>query len=322
MSQSFTLSNVEALGKEADPIPVTVLVPVRNEAGHLSRCLEALNQFDEVFVIDSQSTDATVEIASKHGARVAQFYYQGGWPKKRQWALDSLPIASPWVLLLDADEIVTPELANEIRCVIKADSHDGYWLRLNLTFLGGELRHGDASFWKLSLFRKGFGRFECRLRDQDDSMSDIEVHEHVVVHGRCGKLQSPLLHENVDSLSRYIRKHDQYSNWESRVLVGEEATGELTPTPFGNQAQQRRWLKLLLYRMPGSPLLLFFYRYFLRLGFLDGRPGFFYCAFQAIHLFQIKAKIYEQRRKAKFSRMGEDAFSGSPSSARDPEPQC
>jgi glycosyltransferase involved in cell wall biosynthesis len=180
MSQAFTLSNVEALSQKADPIPVTVLVPVWNEAGHLSRCLEALNQFKEVFVIDSQSTDATVEIAAKHGAKVAQFHYQGGWPKKRQWALDSLPIGSPWVLLLDADEIVTPELANEIRCVIKADSHDGHWLCLNLTFLGGQLRHGDVSFWKLSLFRKRCGRFECRLRDQDDSMADFEVHEHVV----------------------------------------------------------------------------------------------------------------------------------------------
>src|SRR5262249_24051203 len=176
------METLDKSGKNhSDLIPVTVLVPVRNEACHLSRCLQALSYFSEVFVIDSHSTDETAEIAMRHGAKLVQFDYRGGWPKKRQWALDSLPINYDWVLLLDADEIVTPELAKEIRGAIKGKWYEGYWLRLNLKFLGGELRHGDASFWKLSLFRKGCGRFECRLPDQDDSMADIEVHEHVMV---------------------------------------------------------------------------------------------------------------------------------------------
>jgi len=303
MNRTLTLTGMESpTGKRSDLIPVTVIMPVKNEACHVSRCLQALGGFSEVFVVDSQSSDETAEIAAKHGARVVQFFYQGGWPKKRQWALDALPIANDWVLLLDADEIVTADLADEIKRAIEASSFDGYWLRLNLTFLGGELRHGDASFWKLSLFRRGLGKFECRLREQDLSMADIEVHEHVVVRGRCGKLRKALHHINVDSLSRYIRKHDEYSNWESHVLLGDEASGGLSPTLLGSQAQRRRWVKLALYRVPGSPLFFFFYRYLFRLGFLDGVPGLIYCVFQAIHLFQIKAKIYEYKQNSRATR--------------------
>ena len=110
-------------------------------------------------------------------------------------------------------------------------------------FLGRALRHSGASFYKLSLFRRGKGSFECRLRDQDTSMCDMEVHEHVVVEGETAKLRNPLLHHNVESLSRYLQKHDEYSNWEARVwLLGEANSGELPPSLFGTQAQRRRWL--------------------------------------------------------------------------------
>ena len=95
-------------------LPVSVIVPVRNEAENLPRCLQSLACCRQVYVVDSQSSDATVEIARSFGATVVQFYYQGGWPKKRQWALDNLTLDTPWVLLLDADEILTPELAQEI----------------------------------------------------------------------------------------------------------------------------------------------------------------------------------------------------------------
>ena len=275
-------------------LPISVIVPVRNEARNLPRCLESLAGFGEIYVIDSQSTDETAEIAGSHGARVVQFDYAGGWPKKRQWAMDTLPLAYDWVLLLDADEIVTPELASEIRRAIQNPDVAGYFIRLQLLFLGSVLRHCDASFWKLSLFRKGRGHFECRLKDQDASMADIEIHEHVVVDGETEQLQNSLVHHNVDSLSRYIVKHNEYSNWEARVLTRAESDRqEISANLFGNQAQRRRWLKRNLFRLPGSPVLLFLYRYVFRLGFLDGVPGLIYCSFQAVQMFHSKAKIYE-----------------------------
>lgn len=279
-------------------LPISVIVAARNEEKNLPRCLEALREVGEVYVVDSSSTDATAEIAQSFGAKLVQFHYQGGWPKKRQWAMDNLPLSYDWILLLDADEAMTAELTQEIRLAIANPAISGYYISLRMYFLGRLLRYGGAGFWKLSLFRKGKGRYECRLRDQNSSMADMEIHEHVVVDGATARLRNPLEHRNVDSLSRYIQKHDEYSNWEARVLMrsGNEDS-ELPPALFGTQAQRRRWLKRGLYGLPGSPGALFLYRYVLRGGFLDGVPGLIYCAFQAVQMFHTKAKIYELKSR-------------------------
>jgi glycosyltransferase involved in cell wall biosynthesis len=279
-------------------LPVSVIIPVRNEAMNLPRCLQALKDVGQVLVVDSESTDDTVEIARSHGAQVVQFHYPGGWPKKRQWAMTNQPLAYDWILLLDADEVLTPELSEEIRSAIQNPAFDGYSILLRTWFLGRVLRHGDVGLWKLSLFRRGKGRFECRLKDQDSTMADMEVHEHVVVEGTTARLKNPLVHHNVESLSRYIQKHDEYSNWEARVLLErtEDADRDLPPSLLGTQAQRRRWLKRRLFSLPGSPVLLFLYRYLLRFGFLDGVPGLIYCGFQAVQMFHTKAKIYERKR--------------------------
>jgi glycosyltransferase involved in cell wall biosynthesis len=294
--EAKSVDAVAKIGAASQLLPISVIIPVRNEARNLPRCLDSLRDAGEVFVIDSQSTDETDAIAESFGAKVIQFHYRGGWPKKRQWAMDTLPIAYDWILLLDADEVVTPELSREIRQAIQNPQMTGYSICLQLYFLGKLLRHCDASFWKLSLFRKGQARFECRLKDQDASMADMEIHEHVVADGPTAELRKPLVHHNVESLSRYIQKHDEYSNWEARVLSrSNESADELRASLFGKQAQRRRWLKRKLYRLPGSPVLLFLYRYVFRLGFLDGVPGLVYCTFQAVQMFHTKAKIYELR---------------------------
>jgi glycosyltransferase involved in cell wall biosynthesis len=281
---------------QAQSLPVSVIVAARNEARNLGRCLESLRRFGEIYVVDSESTDGTARIARDYGAKVVQFRYHGGWPKKRQWAMNTLPLAYDWIFLIDADESMTPELFQEIRMAIKARQVDGYHVRLRMNFLGRHLRHSDAAFYKLALFRRGKGKFECRLREQDDSMCDMEVHEHVVVRGLTTKLRHPLDHHNIESLSRYIRKHDEYSNWEANVWTKGDRDGlRLEPRFFGNQAQRRRWCKKKFMGVPGSPLFLFLYKYVLRLGFLDGIPGLIYCAMQGIQLFQVKAKIYELR---------------------------
>jgi len=287
-------------GRSSPLLPVTAIIAARNEARNLPRCLESLRDVGEVYVIDSQSTDATAQIAESYGANVVQFHYQGGWPKKRQWAMESLPLAHDWIFLVDADEALTPELAREIQDAIQNPNFDGYYVALRMYFLGRELRHSGASFDKLSLFRRGKGHFECRLREQDASMADMEVHEHVVVHGKTARLQQPLLHHNVESLSHYIRKHDEYSNWDARVWIeGEAGSRELPPSFFGSQAQRHRWLRKKFFAIPGSPLVFFFYKYIFCRGFLDGIPGLIYCSFQGIQFFNIKAKIYEFKQNAR-----------------------
>ena len=283
--------------RSATVLPVSVIIPVRNEACNLPRCLQSLQGVGEVFVIDSQSTDATIGIAESYGAKVVQFQYQGGWPKKRQWAMDTLPFAYDWIFLMDADEALTPDLAAEMAKAILDPGICGYQIALQMFFLGRPLRHCGASFYKLSLFRRGQGHYECRLKDQDASMADMEVHEHVVVDGETRILKNPLLHHNVDSLSRYIQKHDEYSNWEARVwMQGEAGFGDLPPKLFGTQAQRRRWLKKRFLGFPGASFFLFIYRYLFCLGFLDGVPGLIYCGLQSIQLFHVKAKIYELKQ--------------------------
>ena len=237
-------------------LPVTAIVAARNEARNLPRCLESLRDVAEVYVIDSQSADATVQIAESYGAHVVQFHYQGGWPKKRQWAIDSLPLTHEWIFLIDADEAMTPELAREILLATQNPDYDGYYISLRMFFLGRQLRHSGASFEKLSLFRRGKGRFECRLRDQDSSMADMEVHEHILVQGKTARLEHPLLHHNVESLSHYIRKHDEYSNWDARVwLEGEAEFARTCPRhllvrkPSAAAGYGESYL-----RLPGSPL--------------------------------------------------------------------
>ena len=282
--------------RDTSVLPVSVIIAAKNEARNLPRCLESVRNFGEVLVIDSQSSDATVEIARSFAANVTQFYYRGGWPKKRQWALDNLPLRHDWVLLLDADESVTPELATEIRSALNNPEVNGYFVGLEMFFLGRRLRHCGATFYKLCLFRRGMGHFECRTAEQDDSMCDMEVHEHVMVGGTVRRLQHKLVHRNVDSLARYIQKHNEYSNWEAQVYCDGKDAGHnsITPALLGSQAQRRRWLRKHFLRWPGTPLAFFVYRYIVCAGFLDGVPGLIYCAFQGIQFFHIKAKLYER----------------------------
>lgn len=288
--------------RKSGTIDISVLVPAKNEVRNIGRCLKALEDWaDEIVVVDSQSTDGTVELAQKHGAKALQFHYKGGWPKKRQWALDNYAFRHDWILLLDADEIVTPELKEEISKAIQDPQFDGYGIRLEIVFLGRQLKHGGMDFYKTALFKKGRGCFEKRLERQDQSMSDIEIHEHVAVDGALGRLKNAIRHENFNTLDRYIVKHNEYSNWEAKVhLEGEET--EIKPSPFGTQAQKRRWLKNTFRMFPGSSFLRFFHSYILRLGFLDGRAGLIYCMFKGVQVFHTKAKIHELELAARRRR--------------------
>ncbi len=192
----------------------------------------------------------------------------------------------------DFSVVTATPVKTEIEAAIRTTDCDGYWLRFQIYFLGRQLKYGDTQLWKLFLFRKGKGRYEKRLHTQDNSMSDIEVHEHIIVNGSTRYLTNPVRHENLNSMFRYISKHNEYSNWEARVFI-ESTTGELKPSLFGSQAQRRRWMKMRCISLFGSPLYLFLYKYFLKRGFMDGKQGFIYCLFQAMQVFHTKTKIFE-----------------------------
>ena len=190
---------------------------------------------------------------------------------------NTLPLKYEWVPLLDADEVVTPS-AREIRAAMSDPGINGYHVGLQMRLLAAPSFSG-ARFWNAS-FRREKGRFECRLAAQDSSMADIEI-EHVIVDGPTAFLKQPLIHHNIDSLSRYIRKHDEYSNWESEVLSQTLGPEDLQPhlwlaASAATLAQEE------VFALPGSPVALFLYRYLFCFGFLDGIPGLIYCGFQTV----------------------------------------
>ncbi|HBW57493.1 MAG TPA: glycosyltransferase, partial [Oscillatoriales bacterium UBA8482] len=135
-------------------LPVSVLIPARNEQSNLPACLASVARADEIFVVDSQSSDRSVEIAEDYGAKVVQFYFKGGWPKKKNWSLETLPFRNEWVLIVDCDERITPESWEEIAEVIKNPEYTGYYINRRVFFLGTWVRHGGKyPDWNLRLFK-------------------------------------------------------------------------------------------------------------------------------------------------------------------------
>jgi glycosyltransferase involved in cell wall biosynthesis len=284
----------------SNKVDITILIPTKNEELNLESCLRPLIGWAEkVLIVDSGSTDKTIDIAAQYGIEVIQFNYLGGWPKKRQSILENYSFQTEWILLLDSDEILTSSIKTEISEKITNKDVDGYYLFFKIEFLGRMLNYAAPPLRKLSLFRKGRGNFERRLTDQDASMGDMEVHEHVYVEGVVREIKSPVLHRNSNSISRFIIKHDEYSNYESRVhLFGEETSIKIKYFG-GTKEEKRRFLKAKLIRFNFSPLLLFIYNYFLRFGFLDGRQGFYFVLYQSIYLYFVNSKMFEIEQNLK-----------------------
>jgi glycosyltransferase involved in cell wall biosynthesis len=271
--------------------PVSVLVPAKNEAENLRRCLPSLGWADEVFVVDSQSADATDHVSTAHGARVVQFHFNGHYPKKKNWALDNLPFRNEWVLIVDADEVVVPELAEEITSRVQADEADGYYLNMKYYFLGQRIRHcGYAEAWNLRLFKHRLGRYE---RMPGAASGDNEAHEHVELTGRVLRLTHELDHHAYPTISAWVEKHNRYSSWEAEQY--KRFLGEPVPRSIGAGKAFKRRLKKLYLRLPMRPLIRFLYAYVIRLGFLDGRAGLVFCTLLAFYDFLSLAKVYEYR---------------------------
>ncbi len=278
-------------------VPVSVVIPVRNEAENLRRCLGCVQWADEIFVVDSQSIDGSADLAEQLGAKVVQFGFNGTWPKKKNWALENLPFKNDWVLILDADEVLPPDAAAEIQnAIAHPNGAVGYWINRRFFFLGRWLRHSYYPNWNLRLFRHALGRYE-RLSRGPTNSGDNEVHEHVVVHGPTARLRCQMDHYAFPSIEVFVEKHNRYSNWEARVTADKFLDGnsdDLDAAPV----ERRRRLKRLSQRLPFRPLLRFLYIYVWQKGFLDGRDGYYFARLHAFYEFLSVAKTYELRRKS------------------------
>ena len=293
-----------------DQVPVTVMIPTKNEAANLPRCLDHLRWADDVVIIDSNSTDETQKIAEAYGARVIPFTWDGHWPKKRAWALKHADLKHQWILMVDADEWIVPELAQEIAEAVKSDQYVGYWINRRFIFMGGWLKHcGYYPSWNLRLLKRGHGDFEKLTEVGDTKSGDNEVHEHIVIDGPAGHLKHDMLHFAFPDIYTFMEKHNRYSNWEAAVQFKHEKQHHAVLTdPMINR---RRRLKDISRYMPFRPTLRFLYSYVWNFGFLDGYRGWVFSRLLAIYEFLSVGK-YRELRQAHADREAERHLSPVP----------
>jgi len=273
-------------------IPVSVIILIYNEEIHLERLLKNIADWaDEIFIVDSFSTDKTLEIAKKYGVKIVQHKFENQ-AKQFNWALDNLEIKNDWILRLDADEYLTSELKDEITEKLKniPKNINGFYIKRRVYFMGRWIKHGGYyPTWLLRLFKKGKARSEQRTMD-----------EHIILlEGSAEKLKNDFVDDNKKGLEDWIIKHNNYS---TREVISRMSgvRRQVSSVKLGGQAGRKRWLKQNLYlRLPlfFRALLYFIYRYFIRLGFLDGKEGLIFHFLQGFwHQFLIDAKIYEQKK--------------------------
>ena len=299
-------------------VPVSVIVPVRNEAENLKRCLPALAWADEIFVVDSQSSDETADVAGDHDAEIVQFYFNGSYPKKKNWALENLPFRNEWILIVDADEVVVPALAREIAERIESGEAEGFYLNSRYYFLGRHIRHcGYSSCWNLRLFKHKLGRYE-RVPDVTGGRAgDNEAHEHVELKGRAVRLVHELEHHAYPTVAIWVEKHNRYAIWEA--AQADRVINEPIPTTIGGVQRFKRLLKKIAWRLPLRPLARFIYAYFLRLGFLDGKPGLYFCGLLACYDFLAMANRFEMRVAKEAADRGVNRTESSTSGMPEPD---
>lgn len=275
---------------------ISVLVYTRNEERDLPGCLESVRWCDDVHVLDSGSTDGTRRVAEAHGARFTERSYDarlgafgGDESAHRNWALGHLAFRHAWVLHLDADERVTPELAAALRAAVAAPSeHVAFRVRRRDIFLRTWLRHVQASPWYIRLFRPQRMRYERLINPVS------------VAQGPVGELAGFLDHYPFSKgIGHWVERHNAYSALEARQIVAGREPFSLRAALFERDFhRRRRQQKELFYRLPARPLAKFVLLYFAKRGFLDGRAGLTYATLQAIYEYLIVLKTRELRAPA------------------------
>ncbi|MBV6634715.1 MAG: glycosyltransferase family 2 protein [Mameliella sp.] len=275
---------------------VTVVILTKNEERHIARCLDSVAPFaTQCLVVDSGSTDRTMEIAREKGASVLENPWIN-YATQMNWGIDRVPAEADWVMRLDADEYITEPLAQEIVQKLGGlgDGIDGVYVSRRMTFLRKRIRFGGIFPVRvLRLFRNGRGRCENRWMD-----------EHILVPGQTADFDGELIDDNHNSLAWWTEKHNGYSNREVVDLLNLEygfmPHETVADLKGGQQAGVKRWLKEKVYaNMPtGSRALAYFlYRYVLRLGFLDGREGAAFHFLQGFwYRYLVDMKLFEVKR--------------------------
>jgi glycosyltransferase involved in cell wall biosynthesis len=272
---------------------IEVVMIVRDEEVNVPHSIgSVVGWADRVWVVDSGSTDRTCEIARTLGAEVVSREWLG-YARQKNWAIDTLAIEAPWILILDADESVTPELREQLLAIaarpVAEVQESAFHINRFFVFLGGVIRHcGYYPSWNVRFFKRGRARYEER-----------EVHEHMVADGPVGFVHADLEHNDRRPLEHHIAKHNRYSSMEARAIFAERSSvSQGLPARFlGGPLERRRWIKRYVYpRLPATFMCRFLWMYFLKFGFLDGITGWRFCLFIAAYELQIEQKLVELRQ--------------------------
>jgi glycosyltransferase involved in cell wall biosynthesis len=277
-------------------LPISVVVLTYNEEKNIEDCLRSVHGWvEDIFVVDSYSTDKTLEIGRKYTEKIYQNPFED-YSKQRNWALENLPITTEWILNVDADHRVTAELKNELLEIFSKDivsEIKGFLASRRIIFMDRWIKHGGLyPTYHAVLFRKGHGICEDRLYDQ-----------HFIVNGSVETLKGDVIDIVADSLQKFIQSHNRWATMEAfEQLLGSASAEQIKPDISGNSIEKRRFLRQFYNRFPlfVRPFLYFIYRYFFRLGFLDGREGLVFHFLQGFwYRFLVDAKIYEIKKKAR-----------------------
>jgi len=267
---------------------VDVLILTHNEELNLPHALASVQGLaGKVFVLDSDSTDKTAQIASDAGAILVNHPWEG-YAAQKNWGLDNLPFESKWILILDADEALTPALREEIRQVISRPPEQiaeaAFYLNRVLIFMGQPIRHcGYFPSWNIRLFKRGTARYEQR-----------DVHEHMIVQGSLAHLRGLMLHEDRRGLEHYIAKHNRYSTLEARELNNRREPWPGLRKFLDDRTARRRFLKYRVATKVMTPWLWrFIYMYVFRAGFLDRQAGLSFCLFISSYELFIRMKYHD-----------------------------
>ncbi|MBO9514728.1 MAG: glycosyltransferase family 2 protein [Variovorax sp.] len=274
------------------PKPLCVVILTFNSASIIRETVaQAKKVSTHVYVVDSFSSDATPAILQELGCTVVQRAF-ANYSDQRNWAISQVEQAFEWQLHLDADEVLDEAAVAEINTLLAGEPRfDAYLIRRRDYFMGKMLRFSGVNPWHLRLFRSGVGRCEARLYDQ-----------HFVTSAAAGQLRGYMHDKNSARLTDWIASHNRWSDAEAREKLGPTAaSGDiLQPRLFGDARERTRYIKNLYYKLPTGlrSLGYFVYRYVFRLGFLDGRTGFYFAFFQALWFrMLVDAKMYEKRQQ-------------------------
>lgn len=278
--------------KTPSKIPVSVLIQTKNEALGIAECIDSMQDFDEIIVADSCSTDETAQIATAHGARVVNFDWNRQYPKKKQWMIEHAGARHDWMLIMDADERVTPEMRQEFRD--RADEmasgrYGAYEIPIDYVFNGKLLKHGHKVYKRTLVDRR---RTTYPTIDDLDApgMGELEGHYQPTIDGEIGTFVGSIFHDDQDPIRSWFDRHNRYSDWEAYLVTHPEVKKQVDRQRTGGGQK--------FAKVPFKPLAFFVYDYVVRQGFRDGRQGFNYAFALSWYYWLTDLKVREARENA------------------------